>query len=105
MIRIRDFLYIGKRHARTGRELAAVLHCPIRDISELVEKERRTGTPILASCDSRCPGYYLAETSEEVRNYCKGLHKRAGEIYKTRDALLKTADRMAAEEAAEAGRL
>lgn len=97
---ITELLFIGKGNARTGRELAAILHCDIRDISAGVESERRQGQPIIASCDPNKPGYYLAETSEELQAYCARLHHRAGEIYKTRRALLKTSARLPASEGA-----
>ena len=96
-INVTPFLYRGKDKAITGRELARLLHCAARDISESVEQERRHGSPILASCRSDRPGYYLAENPEEIEQYCGRLHKRAGEIFKTRRALLATAEKMRAE--------
>ena len=89
---ITDYLSIGKANARTAKELAALLACDIRDISAGIERERRQGQPIIASCDPEQPGYYLAETQEELQAYCSRLHHRAGEIHKTRRALLKTAE-------------
>ena len=88
---IKDYLSTGREHARTARELAAALLCSVRDISAGIEKERRQGQPIIATCDPKQPGYYLAETAEEIQKYCNTLHHRAGEIYKTRSALLETA--------------
>ena len=96
----------GRENARTGRELARLLNCAPRDITILVECERRAGAPILASCSNKQPGYYLAETPGEIESYCDALKKRAGEIFKTRRALLDTAAKMydmkAKEEAAAA---
>ena len=86
-----DHLFIGKENARTGKDLARALNCDVRDISAKVEKERRQGQPIIASCDPENPGYYLAESAEELQQYCNKLHHRAGEIHKTRRALLKAA--------------
>lgn len=98
---IKDYLFKGKENARTAKALAAVLKCDLRDISAKVEKERRQGQPIIASCDPERPGYYLAETAEELQEYCNSLHHRAGEIYKTRSALLKTAETMPAKQEAQ----
>ena len=98
-INISAYLLTGKGNARTGRELARLLGCTPRDISLLVERERRAGTPILASCSSETPGYYLAETAGEIKNYCRNLSNRAEEIDKTRSALLETAEKMAREAA------
>ena len=94
-----DYLLIGKEHAKTAKELATTLHCDIRDITAGIERERRQGKPIIASCDPANPGYYLAGTQEELQQYCNKLHHRAGEIYKTRRALLETADNLPQQEA------
>ena len=95
---IADYLSIGRQNARTGKDLARLLHCDIRDITAAVERERRQGQPIIASCDPERPGYYLAETADELQHYCSRLHHRAGEIYKTRSALLETAQTLPASE-------
>lgn len=97
---IADHLLTGKENARTGKDLANVLNCDVREISARVEKERRQGQPIIASCDPEQPGYYLAETAEEVQQYCARLHHRAGEIFKTRRALLKAAHSLPPEQEA-----
>ena len=97
---VTEYLFIGKKHARTGKELAAVLHCDVRDITADIERERRQGKPIIASCDPVNPGYYLAETAEELQQYCSKLRHRAGEIHKTRSALLETAQTLPAEQEA-----
>lgn len=91
---IADFLLIGKENAQTARDLANLLECEPRDITTMIERERRQGAPIVASCDSRRPGYYLTTSAEELRQYCDSLHRRAGEIYKTRAALLEIADNL-----------
>lgn len=88
---IKDYLSIGKENAITAKHLAAILQCDVREISAAIERERRQGQPIIASCDPEQPGYYLAESAEELQQYCGRLHHRAGEIYKTRRALLKAA--------------
>ena len=88
---ITDYLRTGAENAKTARELAAQIDCNPRNISEWIEQERRKGQPICANCDAKHPGYYLAESADEIEAYCKHLHGRAGEIYKTRAALLETA--------------
>lgn len=57
----------------------------------MIEAERRAGSPICASCstDIDQQGYYLPETEEELKEYCDSLKKRAIEILKTRQAILK----------------
>lgn len=102
---IADYLLPGKENARTGKDLANVLNCDVRDISAKVERERRKGQPIIASCDPENPGYYLAATAEELQEYCSRLHHRAGEIHKTRRALLEAAQGLpAGQEGADNGK-
>lgn len=85
---IYELLAEGRENARTGRELAAHFNCSMRDITEQIERERRAGQPI---CAATCEpyGYYLAANAEELDDYCRQLWKRAGEIHKTRRALIK----------------
>lgn len=94
-----DYLSIGRENAKTGKDLAYMLNCDPRQISQRIELERRAGKPICATCDGTQPGYYLAATADDLQEYCDKLHRRAGEIYKTRRALLKTADGMRQQEA------
>ena len=84
---IHELLTVGREHARTSRELAAVLNCTPRDVTRAIEQERRKGQPICAAT-GRNPGYFLAADADELERYCGRLHKRAGEIYKTRRALI-----------------
>lgn len=99
---IADYLLPGKVNARTGSDLAKLCGCDPREITAQIEKERRAGKPICASCDPEKPGYYLAETAEELQQYCGRLHRRAGEIHKTRRALLKAAKHLPAGDPQEA---
>ena len=96
---IYELLGEGERSARTGKELAKLLGVQPRDISQAVERERRQGKPICATCDRMNPGYYLAEYREDMKTYCDRLHHRAGEIFKTRRVCLATMDSLPAREA------
>lgn len=91
---IAEYLSVGKENPRTARDLAKLCGCNVRDITERIERERRQGQPICATCDPERPGYYLAESAEDLQRYCWKLHRRAGEIHKTRRALLKTAEKL-----------
>lgn len=97
---ITEYLSTGRENARTAKYLAAMLGCDVREISAAIERERRQGQPIIASCDNKQPGYYLAESAEEIKKYCGRLHHRAGEIYKTRSALLETAEKLSTKQEA-----
>lgn len=83
---IQELLSPGKDNARTAKELARALKCTNRDITAAIERERRNGAAICASCGS-VPGYYLAANAEELETYCNRLKSRAIEIFKTRKAL------------------
>lgn len=85
---IYELLAEGKENARTARELAKILNCKPREITIQIEKERREGRPICASCGST-PGYYLPESDQELNDYCECLKSRAVEIFRTRQALVK----------------
>ncbi len=87
---IHELLGTGKKTARTGRELASMLDTDIRQITRQIERERREGHPICASTDEENPGYYLAGTEKELREYCDRLKKRAIELFKTRQSLVRT---------------
>ena len=86
---IYELLPVGKANPRSGKELAQALNCDIRDITEQISRERRAGLPICASSNARKPGYYIAETPEELQQYCDALKGRAIEVFKTRQALVK----------------
>ena len=96
---ISDHLLTGRENARTARYLARLLHCHQRDITAGIERERRAGQPIIASCDPLQPGYYLAENAEELLLYCRKLNHRAGEIGITSRALSEAAEGLPAAEA------
>ena len=91
---IQEHLLYGRENAQTGRELAEILHCSRREISEMVRRARLAGVPIISSCSPDCCGYYLATTPEEVEILCKSLFRRAREAFRTRDALKKAAQEM-----------
>lgn len=97
---IAEQLAEGAENARTGKELALIFNCDIRNITEQIEKERRAGAPICAAANGS-PGYYLAANAEELETYCNRLQHRAGELHKTRSALLKVLRKVKEQKAAE----
>lgn len=86
---IAELLSEGRENARTARELAAALNCRPRDVTQQIERERRAGRPICAAC-GETPGYYLAADAQELESYCDCLKSRAIEVFKTRQALIRT---------------
>lgn len=91
---IYELLAEGTANARSGRELATVLGCDIRTVTEQIERERRAGQPICANMTGINAGYYLAATPEELENYCNRLYHRGGELFKTRRALLQVLEQI-----------
>lgn len=78
----------GKGNALPGREIARLLGFrSAREVSAAVERERRLGVPICASCDAAAPGYYMPETSEELAEYLCSLRRRLRQVGKTATAL------------------
>lgn len=84
-----EILSTGEINARTGKQLCRALNLTPRELTAAIARERREGKPICASTGST-PGYFLAETQEEMERYCRSLWRRAGEIHKTRRACLKS---------------
>lgn len=85
-----EMLSTGAENARTARELAQIAGLNRRAISLLVERERRAGKPICATCDGNTPGYFIAADREEMAAYCQSLQHREREIAKTRQACAQT---------------
>ncbi len=88
-----EILAEGAENARTGKEICKLLSITARDLTAAIEKERRMGQPICASTGSN-PGYYLAINQAEMQRYCRSLLHRAEEIHKTRNACVKTIERL-----------
>lgn len=101
---IHEILGHGSKSAIPGRELAKMLQCDIRSITEQIERERRQGQPICANSRGKDAGYFLAETPEELETYCSRLYHRGGELFKTRRALLNVLKQLQEKAGADAER-
>jgi len=75
----------GKENAIKAAEIARATGYTVKEISRRVKIERRQGVAI-CSCQE---GYYLAESEKDIKDICGRLYHRAGEIFKTRRALLQ----------------
>lgn len=84
---IHEMLSDGPANAISSTHLARVLGVTRRDISRMVEKERRAGRPICATCNQQNPGYYLPRTLKDLAIYINRIRSREAEIAKTRKAL------------------
>ena len=87
---IYEMLSTGAENARTARDLAQMAGVNRRAVSLLVERERRAGKPICATCDGAAPGYYIPADQTEMADYCQSLRHREQEIAKTRKACAMT---------------
>ena len=76
-VRISNYLGVGRLNATTAGFIAAFLGWTAREVTQQIEKERREGAPICASC-SAPHGYYLAGMSQE--EIAEELHYSQGRI-------------------------
>lgn len=98
-MQVSDYLQEGEQNAQSAKELCALLNMDKRALTAAIEKERREGSPICASCNGSNPGYFIASNKEEMQAYCQSLHHRAAEIHATRQACLNTIDKLPEKEA------
>ena len=87
---ISDYLLEGAENAQTAQDLARLLGISSREITATIGKERLAGKPICASSGAN-PGYYLAANRQEMKDFCRNLEHRIGEVTKTLHACKKTA--------------
>lgn len=93
---VSEFLFHGAENAQTSKQLSLILNIPPRHVTAAIQRERRAGQPICSATGAKDgkPGYYLAATQEELNAICESLRHRAGEIFKTRRALLQTKEKL-----------
>lgn len=90
MINISDYLQKGAENSQTSKELCDLLNIDHRELTAAIERERRKGSPICASCGGYNKGYYLAGNKKEMQDYCNSLQHRIIEIHATQQACLNT---------------
>lgn len=79
-LRVSDVLCRGKENAQTLRELRQILNGDSRSIRLEIERERRSGCPIVSDCQH---GYWIAETRAEIETFARSMRARAFEIQRT----------------------
>lgn len=99
-MKISENLKTGAAGALTSKELCVILGLTSDEVRHMVRTERLAGIPICSRCKSDHAGnagYYLPETADELRRMLLQLRSREKEIRRTRRALEKALETMAAE--------
>lgn len=97
MLMIESYIPTGSREPITAKELQKITGACIREITAAIQNRRRAGVPICAKRDET-PGYFIAETADELRDYCGRLKHEEAEIRKTRRACEKLIRQLPGEE-------
>ena len=101
---VSKLLSVGRTGAITGATLVQILKLKdLRELTQMVETERRAGIPICATTDSASPGYFLADSPEELQTYLSSLDRRLLNIRRTRQNLEDTLCRLTFQEQLEGG--
>ena len=82
--KVSDFLSHGQENAVPLRHLTKVMDTDERTVRLMIERERRSGTPICADCST---GYYLPTTEEEKAACVRSMLHRSEEIRRTAEAI------------------
>ena len=77
---IHELLMVGEENAKTARDLARIVGTKPREISRMIERERRQGKTICASVNSKKPGYFLPKDKADFAAYCRRLEHRYKEV-------------------------
>ena len=81
-MRVKDILPAGRANAISGTDLARILNLKNkRDLTQMIERERRSGQPICATTNR---GYYLADSPEEMAQYIESLSHRIHQVTVTK---------------------
>lgn len=88
-LRIADLLLHGEENALPMRHLRELTGLDSRTIRRIIERERRSGTPICA--DNRS-GYYLPGSERERAECVRSMRHRSAEIARTADAIERGGD-------------
>lgn len=92
-------LLTGKSAAIPGHDLVECLGLKdTRELTRMIEQERRAGAPICAATDTDNHGYYLAQDANELEQYIKSLSRRLHHVGQTRNHLETTLMRMTGQE-------
>ena len=83
-MKISELLLTGRVNALPLRHLKDVTGLPGRTIRQMIEAERRMGTPI---CSDNATGYFMPANDAERAAFVASMRGRAGEILRTAKAV------------------
>ena len=86
--KVSDLLNRGRENAVPLRHLKKLLGVDGRTVRLMIERERRSGTPI---CADNLTGYYLPGSEDEKAACVRSMRHRAGEIMRTARAIEEAA--------------
>lgn len=96
---VKELLLTGEANAIPGKELVSLLGLRnLRELTRIVEQERRAGAPICASVAGEDRGYFLASEPAELERYVRSLDRRLKNVRETREACQDTLCRMTGQE-------
>lgn len=85
---IENYLPEGGESPVTAKELKRRTGVNVRMITAAIQRRRREGVPIVGSKGEN-PGYFIAITADELRDYCGRLKREEKALRKTRKACEK----------------
>lgn len=88
-----EILFTGEEFAQTGRELSAKLGVTQRQLTAMIERERRQGFPICANTRGKY-GYFIPADKEQMQSYLRSLKHREKELALTRRACANAATKL-----------
>ncbi len=92
---VSSVLSTGVENAVPARQLVEALSVKdIRELTRMIERERRLGFPICAAVAGETQGYYLAGNAAELEQYIASLDRRLKSVRATRTALQDTLDKV-----------
>jgi hypothetical protein len=89
-----DFIGVGRRYATTAERLSAVCGLSTREVTKQIEKARKAGVPVCASCAADGLGYFIADDPSDLALYLRSLDRRLSSMRLTRQRLQNTLDEM-----------
>ena len=87
---VASFLRVGRSRGVRREDLASMMGMDERALRRQIQRERQQGTLIISDCHN---GYYLPETTEDIRIFVAQMQHRAREI----NAVTLAAERALAE--------